>query len=64
MLLQIPDVLTPDDVRGHHATLPEAITQDGWPTLDSARGQVIFAAAPFVGAVISWVALGDPVTIV
>ena len=32
--------------------------------LGAARGQVIFAAAPFVGAVIAWVALGDPVTVV
>lgn len=30
--------------------------------LGAARGQVIFAAAPFIGAVISWVALGDAVT--
>lgn len=32
--------------------------------LGAARGQVIFAAAPFVGAVISWVALGNSVTVV
>ena len=25
-----------------HATLPEAIAQDGWPTIDSVRGQVMF----------------------
>jgi drug/metabolite transporter (DMT)-like permease len=29
--------------------------------LGAARGQVIFAAAPFLGAIISWVVLGDPV---
>lgn len=29
--------------------------------LGAARGQLIFAAAPFVGAVISWVGLGDEV---
>jgi hypothetical protein len=35
-------VLTPDDVRGRHATLAEAIATDGWPTIDSVRGQVLF----------------------
>jgi hypothetical protein len=35
-------VLTPDDVRGKHATLAEAITTDGWPQLDRVRGQVLF----------------------
>lgn len=29
--------------------------------LGAARGQLLFAAAPFVGALISWVVLGDPV---
>jgi hypothetical protein len=36
-------VVTPDDVRGAFATLPEAITKRGWPTLDAARGKVLFA---------------------
>jgi len=36
------EMLTPDDLRGDHATLPEAIAQDGWPTIDSTRGQVMF----------------------
>jgi hypothetical protein len=36
------DVITPDDVRGHHATLAEAVTTDGWPTIDSVRGKVMF----------------------
>jgi Phosphoinositide phospholipase C, Ca2+-dependent len=36
------DVITPDDVRGHHATLAEAVTTDGWPTINSVRGQVMF----------------------
>lgn len=35
-------VLTPDDVRGSHATLAEAVTTDGWPTISSVRGQVLF----------------------
>src|SRR3954471_20007816 len=30
--------------------------------LGAARGQLIFAIAPFVGAVIAWVVLGEPVT--
>jgi drug/metabolite transporter (DMT)-like permease len=30
--------------------------------LGAARGQVIFATAPFVGAVVAWAALRDPVT--
>lgn len=36
------DVITPDEVRGHHATLAEAVTTDGWPTINSVRGQVMF----------------------
>jgi hypothetical protein len=36
------DVITPDDVRGRRATLAEAITKDGWPTINSVRGQVMF----------------------
>lgn len=36
------DVITPDDVRGNHATLAEAVTTDGWPTINSVRGQVMF----------------------
>jgi drug/metabolite transporter (DMT)-like permease len=30
--------------------------------LGAARGQLIFAAAPFVGAVIAWIVLGEPVS--
>lgn len=36
-------LLTPDDIRGASATLPEAVRSRGWPTLDSARGRVLFA---------------------
>ncbi len=36
-------IVTPDDVRGSHATLPEAIEGDGWPTLGTMRGKVLFA---------------------
>ena len=37
------EILTPDDVRGEHATLPEALRKGGWPALDATRGKVIFA---------------------
>ncbi len=36
-------LLTPDDVRGEHATLREVVVSGGWPTLDQARGRVYFA---------------------
>ena len=35
-------ILTPDDVRGKAATLPEALRRSGWPLLDSVRGRVMF----------------------
>jgi hypothetical protein len=35
-------MLTPDDLRKQHANLPEAIAQDGWPTINATRGQVMF----------------------
>ncbi|RXH57881.1 phosphatidylinositol-specific phospholipase C1-like protein [Granulicella sibirica] len=36
------EIITPDQVRGTHATLPEAIAAKGWPTLAEARGKVVF----------------------
>jgi hypothetical protein len=36
-------VITPDDVRGRHRTLAEAVQTDGWPRLRAARGRVLFA---------------------
>ncbi|HUP40951.1 MAG TPA: phosphatidylinositol-specific phospholipase C1-like protein [Vicinamibacterales bacterium] len=36
-------LLTPDDVRGRHATLWQAIKSDGWPSLKASRGKVLFA---------------------
>jgi hypothetical protein len=36
-------VLTPDRVRGAHATLAAAIRADGWPLLKASRGKVLFA---------------------
>ncbi len=36
-------ILSPDDVRGESATLPEALHSRGWPSLESGRGKVLFA---------------------
>lgn len=36
------EMITPDDVRGSAATLNEAIRTHGWPSLEKARGKVIF----------------------
>jgi hypothetical protein len=36
------ETIVPDDVRGQHKALEEAILTSGWPTLESARGKVIF----------------------
>lgn len=36
------EMITPDEVRGHHSTLEEAVLKDGWPCLDKARGRVLF----------------------
>ncbi len=36
------DIIKPDDVRGAHATLREALTTDGWPTLRQCRNKVMF----------------------
>ncbi len=35
-------LIVPDDVRGQHATLEEAVRTDGWPTLRQARGRILF----------------------
>jgi hypothetical protein len=35
-------IVTPDEVRGEHATLPEALAA-GWPTLGTMRGRFLFA---------------------
>lgn len=34
-------LITPDDVRGSHATLEEAVLADGWPTLGESKGRVM-----------------------
>ncbi len=36
------EMIVPDQVRGRHRTLNEAVLEDGWPTLAQARGKVIF----------------------
>lgn len=36
------DLITPDMVRGSAATLEEAVTTEGWPTLGEVRGRVMF----------------------
>lgn len=36
-------ILTPDAVRGDRAHLRDAVREHGWPTLESARGKLIFA---------------------
>ncbi|MCH2105006.1 MAG: phosphatidylinositol-specific phospholipase C1-like protein [Planctomycetes bacterium] len=36
-------IITPDEVRGEHPSLPEAIASDGWPKLGALRGRAMFA---------------------
>jgi Phosphoinositide phospholipase C, Ca2+-dependent len=36
------EMITPDQVRGHHRTLEKAVRRGGWPTLARARGKVVF----------------------
>jgi hypothetical protein len=36
------ELFTPDDLRGSHTTLDEAVTTDGWPTLGEMRGKIMF----------------------
>jgi hypothetical protein len=35
-------LLTPDDIQGAYPSVRDALTGDGWPTIDSVRGQVLF----------------------
>ena len=41
-VFQPSEIITPDDVRGSHKTLEEAVLTSGWPSLESARGKVVF----------------------
>jgi hypothetical protein len=36
------EMITPDQVRGKHKTLEEAVLHGGWPNLSNARGKVVF----------------------
>jgi hypothetical protein len=36
------EMITPDDVRGSYETLNQAVLAGNWPTLESARGKVVF----------------------
>lgn len=36
------DLITPDDVRGPHTSVAEALAVDGWPAIDDARGRFLF----------------------
>jgi Phosphoinositide phospholipase C, Ca2+-dependent len=36
------EMITPDQVRGEHKTLEEAVLHNNWPTLATARGKVVF----------------------
>ncbi|WP_226794388.1 phosphatidylinositol-specific phospholipase C1-like protein [Altererythrobacter sp. CC-YST694] len=36
-------LITPDDVQGSYPTLREAVLNNGWPSLGTARGRVMFA---------------------
>lgn len=42
-VFNISHLITPDEVRGDHETLAEAVTIAGWPTLAQSRGKVLFA---------------------
>jgi hypothetical protein len=45
-VLPTEDIITPDDVRKPGKTLEQTIRTDGWPTLDSVRGKVMFLMDP------------------
>jgi hypothetical protein len=38
--IPVTEIITPDEVRGAHATLEEAVLAGGWPTLAAARGRI------------------------
>ena len=42
----LSQVLTPDEVRGNHATLNEAVRKNSLPNLAAARGKIIFVMLP------------------
>ncbi|MEO1277395.1 MAG: Ca2+-dependent phosphoinositide-specific phospholipase C, partial [Planctomycetota bacterium] len=36
------NLIAPDDVRGGHSTLVDALEHEGWPTIDEVRGRFLF----------------------
>jgi len=52
-------MFTPDDLRHLHTTLPEAIADVGWPTIDSVRGEVMFVMDNS-GTFRTWYRTGHP----
>lgn len=38
----VGEIITPDDVRGGHRSLRDAVTHGGWPKLAASRGKVVF----------------------
>jgi len=42
-ILDISQIITPDNVRGKYDSLNKAVTMKGWPSLYQARGRLIFA---------------------
>ena len=42
LVIPAKKMIVPDDVRGKHETLEEAVLAGAWPKLDSARGKIIF----------------------
>ena len=41
-VFQASELITPDDIRGQYPTLNQAVLAHAWPTLQSARGKVVF----------------------
>ena len=39
----VNSLITPDQIRGSRETLRQAVLDDGWPSLDTCRGRVLFA---------------------
>ncbi|HTO00888.1 MAG TPA: Ca2+-dependent phosphoinositide-specific phospholipase C [Microthrixaceae bacterium] len=37
-------IITPDEVQGDHATMEEALSKDGWPSLADSRGRFLFVS--------------------
>ncbi|CAE6931830.1 hypothetical protein R69927_07200 [Paraburkholderia domus] len=40
------EIVMPDDIRGTYPTLNDAVTHNGWPTLEQSRGKVVFLLDP------------------